>query len=107
MAHSPKITIIGAGGFVFPFRLIGDLLSFPALRGATLSLMDLDAGRLDRVATAARELVDHHGLPTVVEQTTDRREALRAADFVIIPSRVGVLKSHRHDVGNPCRYGVD
>ena len=35
MTTSPKITIIGAGGYVFPFRLIGDLLSFPALRSAS------------------------------------------------------------------------
>jgi alpha-galactosidase len=107
MAHSPKITIIGAGGFVFPFRLIGDLLSFPALRGATLSLMDVDAGRVDRVATATRELVAHHGLPTVVEQTTDRRDALRDADFVIITFQVGGVESYRHDVEIPRRYGVD
>ncbi|MFE5334646.1 alpha-galactosidase [Isoptericola sp. NPDC056573] len=107
MAHSPKITIIGAGGFVFPFRLIGDLLSFPALRDATLCLMDLDADRLDRVAGAARELVDHHGLPTVVEQTTDRRAALDGADFVIITFQVGGVESYRHDVEIPRRYGVD
>ncbi|GHH65320.1 alpha-galactosidase [Promicromonospora soli] len=107
MASSPKITIIGAGGFVFPLRLIGDLLSFPSLRGATLSLMDVDGARLDRVATATRELVAHHGLPTVVEQTTDRREALRGADFVIITFQVGGVESYRHDVEIPRRYGVD
>lgn len=50
--HNPKITIIGAGGFVFPFRLIGDILSFPALQGSTLALMDLDADRVHRTATA-------------------------------------------------------
>ena len=33
---NPSITIIGAGGFVFPFRLIGDLLSFPALQSLSL-----------------------------------------------------------------------
>lgn len=27
-----KIAMIGAGGVVFPLRLMGDLLSFPALR---------------------------------------------------------------------------
>ena len=45
-----KIAIIGAGGYVFPFRLIGDLLSFPALRNSTLALMDIDcrAARANR-----------------------------------------------------------
>ena len=41
-----KIAIIGAGGYVFPLRLVGDLLSFPELREATIALMDIDADRL-------------------------------------------------------------
>ncbi|MFC7405682.1 alpha-glucosidase/alpha-galactosidase [Georgenia alba] len=103
----PKIAIIGAGGFVFPFRLIGDLVSFPALRSARLTLMDIDADRLARVAGAARELVDHHGFDTTVEETTDRRQALAGADVVIITFQVGGVDSYRHDVEIPRRYGVD
>ena len=73
-----KIAIIGAGGYVFPFRLIGDLLSFPALREQRRSrLMDIDADRLERTAGAARELVAHHGFPTAVETTTDRAARAR------------------------------
>lgn len=105
--HTPKITIIGAGGFVFPFRLIGDLVSFPALRSATLHLMDLDAGRVARTASAARELVAHHGFDATVLETTDRREALEGADVVIITFQVGGVDSYRHDVEIPRRYGVD
>ena len=102
-----KITIIGAGGFVFPLRLIGDLLSFPALRDSTLCLMDLSPDRLARNAEAARELVAHHRLPTRVEATTERRDALRGADYVIITFQVGGVDSYRHDVEIPRRYGVD
>ena len=47
-----KIAIIGAGGYVFPLRLVGDLLSFPELRDATIALMDIDADRLERTADA-------------------------------------------------------
>ena len=32
-----KIAMIGAGGVVFPLRLMGDLLTFPALRDATIA----------------------------------------------------------------------
>lgn len=92
---------------MFPFRLIGDLVSFPALRSSTLCLMDLDAGRLSRTATAARALAAHHGFETEVVETTDRREALRDADFVIITFQVGGVESYRHDVEIPRKYGVD
>jgi alpha-galactosidase len=105
--HPFKITIIGAGGFVFPFRLIGDLLTFPALRDTELCLMDIDAPRLSRTARAARELIAHHGFATSVVETTDRGEALTNADVVIITFQVGGVESYRHDVEIPRRYGVD
>ena len=103
----PKITIIGAGGYVFPFRLIGDLLSFPALRDSVFSLMDIDPHRLERTAAAARALVAHHGFPTTVESTTDRRIALTDADYVIITFQVGGIDAFRDDVEIPRRYGFD
>ena len=104
---SPKITIIGAGGYVFPFRLIGDLLSFPALRNAQLCLMDINPEKLAPVAEATRKLVAHHGFDTEVVETTDRRAALTGADFVIITFQVGGVESYRRDVEIPRRYGVD
>jgi alpha-galactosidase len=103
----PKITIIGAGGYVFPFRLIGDMLSFPALRDSTFTLMDIDPHRLERTASATRALVAHHGFPTVVESTTDRRAALDGADHVIITFQVGGVEAFRDDVEIPRRYGLD
>lgn len=102
-----KVALIGAGGFVFPFRLIGDLLSSPALQDLDLRLMDIDASRLNRTADAARRLIDHHGLAATVLATTDRRAAIRDADVVIITFQVGGLESYRHDVEIPRRYGVD
>jgi alpha-galactosidase len=102
-----KISIIGAGGYVFPLRLIGDLLSYPELRASTLTLMDVDAGRLARTADAASALVAHHGFPTTVERTTDRRAALTGADFVIVTFQVGGIDAYRTDVEIPRRYGLD
>ncbi|HEX5499755.1 MAG TPA: hypothetical protein VFX03_11025, partial [Thermomicrobiales bacterium] len=103
----PTIAIIGAGGFVFPLRLIGDLLSFPELRGGTLRLMDIDAERLERTAGAARELVAHHGFPTRIEATTEQRAALDGADFVFVTFQVGGLDTYACDVEIPRRYGLD
>ena len=102
-----KIAIIGAGGVVFPLRLVGDLLSFPELRGSTLSLMDINLAAAERTGAAARALVKHHGFPTVVETTDDRKRALDGADYVIVTFQVGGLEPYRLDVEIPRRYGLD
>src|SRR5688572_17549394 len=96
-----KIAIIGAGGVVFPLRLIGDILSFPELQSSTLALMDLDEERNERTASAARDLVDHYRFPARVEATTDRRQALDGADYVIVTFQVGGIEAYRWDVEIP------
>ncbi|HEY3080234.1 MAG TPA: alpha-glucosidase/alpha-galactosidase [Chloroflexota bacterium] len=103
----PKIAIVGAGGYVFPLRLVGDLLSFPALRDCTLSLMDVNPAGAERTARAARELVEHHGFPTRVETTDDRKRALDGADYVIVTFQVGGVQAYYHDVHIPRKYGLD
>ena len=102
-----KVAIIGAGGFVFPLRLIGDILSFSELQSVELALMDVNLETLARTADAARELVTHHRLEARVLETTSRREALDGADYVIVTFQVGGLEAYRHDVEIPRRYGLD
>lgn len=102
-----NITIIGAGGYVFPLRLVADILSFPELQGSSLTLMDIDAERLERNANVARELVKHHNLSTRVESTTNRRKALTNADYVIITFQVGGLEAYKIDKDIPLKYGID
>jgi alpha-galactosidase len=102
-----KLAIVGAGGYVFPLRLVGDLLSFPALRETTLCLMDIDLAGAERTAAAARDLVAHYGFPTRVEATNDRRRALEGADYVIVTFQVGGIEAYHHDVHIPRTYGLD
>ena len=64
-----KIAIIGAGGFVFPLRLVGNILAFPELRASTIALMDIHAGNLERTTKAVQELVARHGFSTRVQST--------------------------------------
>lgn len=72
-AAGTKIAIIGAGGVVFPLRLMGDMLTFPSLRGATYALIDLDIERASRTAIVARDLASHYEFPAVIEATDDQR----------------------------------
>jgi alpha-galactosidase len=103
----PKIVIIGAGGYVFPLTMIRDMLAFPELHSSTFSLMDIDPVGLARTAGYARQLVLSHALPTKIEETTDRRQALDGADFVIVTFQVGGLEAYKHDVEIPRKYGLD
>ena len=89
MTAHPKITFIGAGSTVFMKNIIGDVLQRPALSGATIALMDIDAERLDESALVARKLAATLGVPATVETTTDQRQALDGADFVVVAFQIG------------------
>ena len=101
----PHIAIIGAGSVVFSRRVVGDLLSFPALEGSHLSLMDVDEQRLALIGRLVEKMVRDSGVAATVDTTVDRRRALSGADYVITTIRVG----DRDDVdrGIPQRFGVD
>jgi alpha-galactosidase len=102
-----KITIVGAGGYVFPLTMIRDVLSFPALADIHICLMDINPDNLARTYKHARRLINEHNLPATVEATTDRRAALKGADFVVITFQVGGLEAYNLDVEIPRKYGLD
>jgi alpha-galactosidase len=103
----PKITLIGAGSTVFAKNLLGDILSFPELAGATISLHDIDEERLrtsEIVAHKVAEALDAH--PTI-EATTDRRASLDGADYAICMIQVGGYKPATVvDFEVPKKYGL-
>jgi len=101
------IAIIGAGGYEFPLQLGADFLSFESMRDARLVLMDIDGARLARTEGNLRRIVEAHGLPAVVEATTDRRAALAGADFVVSCFQVGGVDAYALDVEIPRLYGID
>ena len=63
----PKITFIGAGSATFTRTLIGDVLSYPELRGATISLHDIDPERLETAAGVARVTAEEAGAAPEIE----------------------------------------
>jgi alpha-galactosidase len=107
LAPKPKIVIIGAGGIVFPMRLMGDLLSFSALQAADYALMDIDLPRAERTARNARELATHYQFPATINATDDLRAALTGADYIFVTFQVGGFESYHHDVMIPRKYGLD
>jgi len=103
----PKIALIGAGSIVFSTTLLNDMLATPALSSAEFALMDLNQPKLQRVESYIRRLIGKHGLSARVWSTTDRREALRGADYVITTFQVGGMDAFQIDYEIPKKYGVD
>ena len=80
---SRKIGIIGAGSAVFSLNLIKDICLTPNLQDCLVSLMDIDPGRLETAYLLCKRYAEEVGIGVDLAMTTDRREALRDADFVI------------------------
>jgi len=102
-----KIAMVGAGSVVFCRTLVNDILNVPELQECTLHLMDVDPERLALVEKVVKNIVKEEGLPTKVVATTDRKEALKDAGYVVVMIQVGGLEAYRLDYEIPMKYGVD
>ncbi|MCE5322952.1 alpha-galactosidase [bacterium] len=102
-----KIAFIGAGSFLFTRDLVRDILTFPALADTTIALMDIDNERLDFVKNAVDTIIESGNYSAKVIATTDRSEALKDADGVVITILQGGVDVFRNDVEIPMKYGID
>jgi alpha-galactosidase len=102
-----KVAIIGAGSIVFCKTLMLDILATPGLEGTEFALMAPSTRRTSQVEAFANRVIKANGLPAKVWKTTDRREALKGADYVIATFQVGGTQAFEMDVHIPLRFGVD
>ncbi|MBS1882262.1 MAG: alpha-glucosidase/alpha-galactosidase [Actinobacteria bacterium] len=102
----PKIAFVGAGSATFTRMLLGDIFSYPELRGATISLHDIDPERLETSAGVARVTAEEAGAAPSVEAHAERRAALDGADYVINMVQVGGHVATVADHEIPARYGL-
>ena len=102
-----KVAIIGAGSLVFCKTLMNDFLATPALEGSEYSLMALTNTRLDKMHSFVQRMIDDNNINATVTKTTDRREALRDADYVVVMIKVGGVDAFKVDYEIPMKYGVD
>ena len=103
----PKIAVIGAGSSGFGKRFVHDVVSRPSLAEGTLTLMDINAENLDIMSSIARKIAAELDVPTKIESTTDRREALDGADYVISTVQLYGLDVWHQPMRIARTYGVD
>ena len=88
-----KITFMGAGSTVFARNVLGDCMCTPSLRNAEIALYDIDKTRLEESEIILRAINKNINADRAVIKTYlgvgNRKEALRAADFVVNAIQVG------------------
>ena len=103
---SYKITVIGGGSSTFTPQLMRLFIESQVLRGSTITLMDVDAHRLETMDRLCKQLVQWEGAHLTVNSTTDRRESLTGTDFVVAAISVGGMDAWEKDIEIPARYGI-
>ena len=102
-----KIAMIGAGSIGFTRRLMQDILGVSELHETTFALTDISEHNLEMVRQICARDISENKLPATITATTDRRQAIADADFIICTIRQGGLEAFQHDIDIPLRYGVD
>jgi alpha-galactosidase len=78
-----KISVIGAGSATFSLGLIRDLCLTARLADSVICFMDINERKLDNVVQLCRRYAQETNTPLTIEKTTDQRQCLHEADFVI------------------------
>jgi len=102
-----KIAVIGAGSVVFCKTLILDIMATEGLDDTQFALMAPTKNRTPQVEEFLKKVIKKHSLRTEVYVTTDRRDALKDADYVIATFQVGGVSAFELDYSIPMKYGVD
>ena len=102
-----KIALIGAGSVVFCKTLLNDMMSTHALNGFEYALMSPTMGKIEKMRDYAKKIVDKNGLNSTIYATTDRRDALKDAKYVILMFQIGGNDAYKFDYEIPLKYGVD
>ncbi|RCW61085.1 alpha-glucosidase/alpha-galactosidase [Halanaerobium sp. ST460_2HS_T2] len=102
-----KITFMGAGSTVFAKNVLGDCILTSALRESEFALYDIDEQRLKDSEMMLKNINSNHGSYAGIKAYTDRRAALKDADYVINAIQVGGYEpSTVIDFEIPKKYGL-
>ena len=105
--HGTGIAIIGGGSYQWVPKLLVDVVNTPSLADAEIVLAGhrprAAAARWPTGSSASRRL---RASRCRCATTTDQRDALAGADYVVVTISTGGFASMRHDLEIPERYGI-
>ena len=103
-----KIAVIGGGSSYTPELIDGLIRYYDEFPVAELYLVDIEPGaaKLKIIGDLAQRMIAASGKPIKLHTTTDRREAIKGADFVTTQIRVGMLDARSRDEKIPLLFGL-
>src|SRR3954469_11966595 len=90
---SQRIVVIGGGSYQWVPKLLVDVANTPSLHEAEIVLEDIDAEPLPAMADFVRHVASTRGIGLTVRTTTDQRDALAGADYVVVSISTGGFDS--------------
>ena len=103
---APQITIIGGGSYQWVPKLLVDLANAPALHEAEIVIEDIDPAPVPRMVELVKHIAEVRSIGLTAVGTTNQREALEGADYVVVSISTGGFESMRHDLEIPAKYGI-
>lgn len=106
MLQRPKLVVVGAGSLFFGRQAIWQMVHSPHLQSGTLSLVETDPARLDKLGRLAEMVAAHNDVPLEIEAVSDWKAALPGADFVVLSFANDTVKYRGLDCEVSEKYGV-
>jgi alpha-galactosidase len=107
MVKPPKIVVIGAGSAIFGLGAMATIIRSERMHGAELALVDINEPALATMTTLAEKMNQSWGAGMTITSSTNRRELLPGADFVIVSVQVGDRETvWEMDYEIPLRHGI-
>ena len=104
--QKPKVVVIGAGSIFFGRQILKQMAQSPHLREGTLGYVDIDDKMLDRAMALGRKVIEHTGSPLTLVGSTDRREVLEGADFVVLTFAIDGVRYRGIDTEIALKHGI-
>lgn len=103
----PKIVVIGAGSAIFGLGALSTMMQSDALKGSQLALCDINAEGLEVIHKLADKMNAAWDAGMTITSSTERRDLLEDADFVIVSIQVGQRETvWEQDWQIPLKHGV-
>jgi alpha-galactosidase len=103
---APRITFIGGGSYQWTSKLLVDLVNMPSLVDAHVVIEDIDPAPIPRMLELVEHIARVRGIGLTATGTTNQREAVDGADYVVVCISTGALESMALDIAIPERYGI-